>query len=105
MSEKEMVTRPQVTKNENLIDTGYIREGETWKDIDVSEFGSRLEILQRLEEKKLGYLISKENIPGYFYQSSYISSDTNILELNIIYKIDELYDLIYKNHIIHQFYK
>ena len=53
MSEKEMVTRPQVTKNENLIDTGYIREGETWKDIDVSEFGSRLEILQRLEEKKL----------------------------------------------------
>lgn len=69
MSEKEMATRPQVTKNENLIDTGYIREGETWKDIDVSEFGSRLEILQRLE-KKLGYLISKENIPGYFYQLS-----------------------------------
>lgn len=75
-----------------LIDSGYIREGETWKDIDISEFGSRLEILQRLEEKKLGYLISKENIPGYFYQSSYISSNTNILELNIIYKIDELYD-------------
>ena len=24
MSEKEMATRPQVTKNENLIDTGYI---------------------------------------------------------------------------------
>lgn len=98
MSEKEMVTRPQVTKNENLIDTGYIREGETWKDIDVSEFGSRLEILQRLEEKKLGYLISKENIPGYFYQSSYISSDTNILELNIIYKIDELYDFYILNN-------
>lgn len=75
-----------------LIDSGYIREGENYKDIDVSEFGSRLEILQRLEEKKLGYLISKENIPGYFYQSSYISSSTNILELNIIYKIDELYD-------------
>ena len=75
-----------------LIDSGYIREGETWKDIDISEFGSRLEILQRLEEKKLGYLISKNNIPGYFYQSSYISSNTNILELNIIYKIDELYD-------------
>ena len=75
-----------------LVDTGYIREGESWKDIDISEFGSRLEILQRLEEKKLGYLISKENIPGYFYQSSYISSSTNILELNIIYKIDELYD-------------
>lgn len=75
-----------------LIDSGYIREGESYKDIDVSEFGSRLEILQRLEEKKLGYLISKENIPGYFYQSSYISSSTNILELNIIYKIDELYD-------------
>ena len=93
-----MVTRPQVTKNENLIDTGYIREGETWKDIDVSEFGSRLEILQRLEEKKLGYLISKENIPGYFYQSSYISSDTNILELNIIYKIDELYDFYILNN-------
>lgn len=75
-----------------LIDSGYIREGESWKDIDVSEFGSRLEILQRLEERKLGYLISKENVPGYFYQSSYISSNTNILELNIIYKIDELYD-------------
>lgn len=75
-----------------LIDRGYIREGESWKDIDISEFGSRLEILERLEEKKLGYLISKNNIPGYFYQSSYISSDTNILELNIIYKIDELYD-------------
>ena len=75
-----------------LIDSGYIREGESWKDIDISEFGSRLEILQRLEEKKLGYLISKNNIPGYFYQSSYISSNTNILELNIIYKIDELYD-------------
>lgn len=75
-----------------LIDSGYIREGESWKDIDVSEFGSRVEILERLEEKKLGYLISKNNIPGYFYQSSYISSDTNILELNIIYKIDELYD-------------
>ena len=93
-----MATRPQVTKNENLIDTGYIREGETWKDIDVSEFGSRLEILQRLEEKKLGYLISKENIPGYFYQSSYISSSTNILELNIIYKIDELYDFYILNN-------
>lgn len=26
MSEKEMVTRPQVTKNENLIDTGYIEK-------------------------------------------------------------------------------
>jgi len=75
-----------------LIDLNYINSGETWKDIDVFEFGSRLEILQRLEEKKLGYLISKENIPGYFYQSSYISSSTNILELNIIYKIDELYD-------------
>lgn len=75
-----------------LIDSGYIREGESWKDIDISEFGSRLEILQRLEERKLGYLISKENVPGYFYQSSYISSNTNILELNIIYKIDELYD-------------
>lgn len=75
-----------------LIDSGYIREGESWKDIDISEFGSRLEILERLEEKKLGYLISKNNIPGYFYQSSYISSNTNILELNIIYKIDELYD-------------
>ena len=75
-----------------LIDSGYIRQGESYKDIDVSEFGSRLEILQRLEEKKLGYLISKNNIPGYFYQSSYISFDTNILELNIIYKIDELYD-------------
>lgn len=75
-----------------LIDSGYIREGESWKDIDVSEFGSRVEILERLEERKLGYLISKNNIPGYFYQSSYISSDTNILELNIIYKIDELYD-------------
>lgn len=75
-----------------LIDSGYIREGESYKDIDVSEFGSRLEILERLEERKLGYLISKNNIPGYFYQSSYISSDTNILELNIIYKIDELYD-------------
>lgn len=75
-----------------LIDSGYIREGESYKDIDVSEFGSRVEILERLEERKLGYLILKNNIPGYFYQSSYISSDTNILELNIIYKIDELYD-------------
>lgn len=75
-----------------LIDSGYIRESESYKDIDVSEFGSRVEILERLEERKLGYLISKNNIPGYFYQSSYISSDTNILELNIIYKIDELYD-------------
>ncbi len=81
-----------------LVDTGYIRESETWKDIDVSEFGSRLEILQRLEEKKLGYLISKKNIPGYFYQSSYISSNTNILELNIIYKIDELYDFYILNN-------
>ena len=80
-----------------LIDSGYIREGETWKDIDTSEFGSRVEILQRLEERKLGYLIAKENIPGYFYQSSYISSDTNILELNIIYKIDELYDFYILN--------
>lgn len=80
-----------------LIDSGYIREGETWKDIDISEFGSRLEILERLEERKLGYLISKENIPGYFYQSSYISSDTNILELNIIYKVDELYDFYILN--------
>jgi|GEM_PF-2154084 hypothetical protein len=81
-----------------LIDSGYIREGENYKDIDVSEFGSRLEILQRLEEKKLGYLISKKNIPGYFYQSSYISSNTNILELNIIYKIDELYDFYILNN-------
>lgn len=80
-----------------LIDSGYIREGESWKDIDISEFGSRLEILERLEEKKLGYLISKNNIPGYFYQSSYISSSTNILELNIIYKIDELYDFYVLN--------
>lgn len=49
-----------------LVDTGYIRESETWKDIDVSEFGSRLEILQRLEEKKLGYLISKKKYTRIF---------------------------------------
>lgn len=49
-----------------LIDSGYIRESESYKDIDVSEFGSRVEILERLEERKLGYLISKNNIPGYF---------------------------------------
>lgn len=76
-----------------LIDSGYIREGETWKHIDISEFGSRLEILQRLEEKKLGYLISKENIPGYLFREYLLSSTENILNIDYIYEIDLGYEL------------
>lgn len=76
-----------------LIDSGYIREGESWKDIDVSEFGSRLEILQRLEEKKLGYLISKNNIPGYLFREYLLSSTENILNIDYIYEIDLGYEL------------
>lgn len=76
-----------------LIDSGYIREGETWKHIDISEFGSRLEILQRLEEKKLGYLISKNNIPGYLFREYLLSSTENILNIDYIYEIDLGYEL------------
>lgn len=76
-----------------LIDSGYIREGETWKDIDISEFGSRLEILERLEEKKLGYLISKNNIPGYLFREYLLSSTENILNIDYIYEIDLGYEL------------
>ena len=76
-----------------LIDSGYIREGESWKDIDVSEFGSRVEILERLEEKKLGYLISKNNIPGYLFREYLLSSTENILNIDYIYEIDLGYEL------------
>lgn len=76
-----------------LIDSGYIREGETWKHIDISEFGSRLEILERLEEKKLGYLISKNNIPGYLFREYLLSSTENILNIDYIYEIDLGYEL------------
>lgn len=76
-----------------LIDSGYIREGESWKDIDVSEFGSRLEILERLEERKLGYLISKNNIPGYLFREYLLSSTENILNIDYIYEIDLGYEL------------
>lgn len=76
-----------------LIDSGYIREGESYKDIDVSEFGSRVEILERLEEKKLGYLISKNNIPGYLFREYLLSSTENILNIDYIYEIDLGYEL------------
>lgn len=76
-----------------LIDSGYIRQGESWKDIDVSEFGSRLEILERLEEKKLGYLILKNNIPGYLFREYLLSSTENILNIDYIYEIDLGYEL------------
>lgn len=76
-----------------LIDSGYIRQGESYKDIDVSEFGSRLEILERLEEKKLGFLISKNNIPGYLFREYLLSSTENILNIDYIYEIDLGYEL------------
>lgn len=76
-----------------LIDSGYIREGESWKDIDIFEFGSRVEILERLEEIKLGYLISKENIPGYLFREYLLSSTENILNIDYIYEIDLGYEL------------